>query len=66
MQRTTPVRKPNSYTSDLLTWSETPPTDSPANVTGSDNRSCQPADKISKVLHGGQVTEEEARSLEKA
>ncbi|KAI9117092.1 hypothetical protein K1719_012091 [Acacia pycnantha] len=65
MQRTTPVRKPNSSTSDLLTWSETPPTDSPTTVTGSSSRSRQPADKISKVLHGGQVTEEEARSLEK-
>ncbi|XP_028755150.1 uncharacterized protein LOC114749843 [Neltuma alba] len=63
MQRSTPVRKPNTSTSDLLTWSEAPPTDSSATVTGL--RSRQPSDKISKVLHGGQVTEDEARSLEK-
>ncbi|XP_054805971.1 uncharacterized protein LOC129308690 [Prosopis cineraria] len=65
MHRSTPVRKPNTSTSDLLTWSETPPTGSSTTVTGSGSRSHQPADKISKVLHGGQVTEEEARSLEK-
>ena len=90
MERTTPVRKPNASTSDLLTWSETPP---PAAAVSA-NRSLQvslsqhsfyyhfsffivclkftlslnsqPADKISKVLHGGQLTDEEARTLEKA
>lgn len=30
MERTTPVRKPHTSTADLLTWSETPPSDSPA------------------------------------
>ncbi|KAF7839959.1 annexin D2-like [Senna tora] len=36
-----------------------------ATVSGSGYRSRQPSDKIGKVLHGGQVTEEEAQSLEK-
>lgn len=30
MERSTPVRKPYTSTADLLTWSETPPADSPA------------------------------------
>lgn len=30
MERNTPVRKPHTSTADLLTWSETPPPDSPA------------------------------------
>ncbi|KAI4317257.1 hypothetical protein L6164_025143 [Bauhinia variegata] len=69
MQKNTPVRKPHTNTSDLLTWSEVPPVDSAATVSGSGNRSAsrsnQPPDKISKVLHGDQVTDEEAESLVK-
>ncbi|XP_020211742.1 uncharacterized protein LOC109796479 [Cajanus cajan] len=61
MQRGTPVRKPNASTSDLLTWSETPPPDS-----ASATRSGQPSDRISKVLHGGQLTDEEAQTLSKS
>lgn len=61
MERNTPVRKPHTSTADLLTWSEVPPSESPATVSGA--RSHQPSDKISKVLHGGQLTDEEAQSL---
>ncbi|XP_027335612.1 uncharacterized protein LOC113849712 isoform X2 [Abrus precatorius] len=64
MQRGTPVRKPHTSTSDLLTWSETPPPESTA--TASANRSRQPSDRISKVLHGGQLTDEEAQTLAKS
>ncbi|XP_071711813.1 uncharacterized protein [Rutidosis leptorrhynchoides] len=60
-------RKPNASTSDLLTWSETP---SPVNkssgavkVSANGSRSHQPSDGISKTLFGGQITEEEAESL---
>ncbi|KAJ0988607.1 hypothetical protein J5N97_006963 [Dioscorea zingiberensis] len=49
-------RHPRS-TADLLTWSETPPTN-PAPP-----RPIQPAGGVGKVLFGGQVTEEEAASL---
>ncbi|XP_054788896.1 uncharacterized protein LOC129294494 isoform X1 [Prosopis cineraria] len=63
MERTTPVRKPHSSTADLLTWSETPPSDSPA--PGSAARSHQPSDGIRKVVFGGQVTDEEVESLNK-
>ncbi|XP_015890640.2 uncharacterized protein LOC107425198 [Ziziphus jujuba] len=62
MERATPVRKPHTDTSDLLTWTEVPPS-SPATPTT--HRSHQPSDGIKKVLHGGQVTEEEAQSLNK-
>ncbi|KAF5456179.1 hypothetical protein F2P56_025686 [Juglans regia] len=63
MERSTPVRKPHTSTADLLTWSENPPTDSPA--VGSAVRSHQPSDGISKVVFGGQVTDEEVESLNK-
>ncbi|KAJ6774369.1 N-LYSINE METHYLTRANSFERASE [Salix purpurea] len=66
MERNPPVRKPHTSTADLLTWSETPPPDSPS--VGSaplSTRSHQPSDGISKVVFGGQVTEEEFESLNK-
>ncbi|KAJ1386833.1 hypothetical protein SESBI_40455 [Sesbania bispinosa] len=59
MERTTPVRKPHTSTADLLTWSETPPADSPAPPSSA------PSDGISKVVFGGQVTDEEVESLNK-
>ncbi|GKV23403.1 hypothetical protein SLEP1_g33138 [Rubroshorea leprosula] len=65
MDRATPVRKPHTSTADLLTWSETPPSASPASAPRSSARSQKPSDKISKVVFGGQVTEEEAESLNK-
>ena len=34
MERNTPVRKPHTSTADLLTWSEVPPSESPATVSG--------------------------------
>lgn len=64
--RGTPVRKPHTSTADLLTWSENPPADSSA--TGSSARpvrNVQPSDGISKVVFGGQVTDEEVESLMK-
>ncbi|KAJ1377340.1 hypothetical protein SESBI_48995 [Sesbania bispinosa] len=67
MQGTTPVRKSHTSTSDLLTWSEVPPPDSALTVNSSGgSRSRQPSDRISKVLHGGQLTEEEAQTLSKS
>ncbi|KAL6227764.1 PREDICTED: uncharacterized protein LOC101298458 [Fragaria vesca subsp. vesca] len=60
----TPVRKPRRDTADMLTWQEVPRSDSPATAP-SKHRSHQPSDGISKVLHGGQITEEEAQSLNK-
>ncbi|XP_027077313.1 uncharacterized protein [Coffea arabica] len=67
MERVTPARKPHTSTADLLTWSEAPPSDSStsasANVSRSATRPQQPADGIGKVVFGGQITDEEAESL---
>ncbi|XP_047957278.1 uncharacterized protein LOC125202844 [Salvia hispanica] len=63
MERSTPVRKPHTSTADLLTWSENPPEISPAPPSAA--RSHQPSDGISKVVFGGQVTDEEVESLNK-
>ncbi|XP_076882230.1 uncharacterized protein LOC143530629 [Bidens hawaiensis] len=63
MTSNTPVRKPHTSTADLLTWSETPPADS--TLTAPATRSHQPSDGISKVVFGGQVTDEEVESLNK-
>ncbi|CAL1390418.1 unnamed protein product [Linum trigynum] len=67
MDRSTPVRKPHTSTADLLTWPETPPPESPslASAPRSAARSHQPSDGISKVVFGGQVTDEESDSLNK-
>ncbi|XP_058222200.1 uncharacterized protein LOC131332136 [Rhododendron vialii] len=65
MERTTPVRKPHTSTADLLVWSEIPPADTPADAPRSNARSHQPSDGISKVVFGGQVTDEEVESLNK-
>ncbi|XP_057970551.1 uncharacterized protein LOC131159555 [Malania oleifera] len=62
MERATPVRKTHTSTSDLLTWPEGSPAASPASPAA---RSHQPSDGISKVVFGGQVTDEEAESLMK-
>ncbi|XP_043721589.1 uncharacterized protein LOC122669033 isoform X2 [Telopea speciosissima] len=70
MERTTPVRKPHTSTADLLTW----PENSPAEYSAAESatsalragiRDHQPSSRISKVLSGGQVTDEEAESLNK-
>ncbi|KAK2443739.1 hypothetical protein P8452_21904 [Trifolium repens] len=60
----TPVRKPHTNTSDLLTWSEVPPPQSSPAVSAT--RSRQPSDRISKVLTSDQLTEEEAQTLAKS
>ncbi|KAD4386190.1 hypothetical protein R6Q59_009441 [Mikania micrantha] len=67
MEKNTPVRKPHTSTADLLTWSENPPADSLATgaAARSSVRSHQPSDGISKVVFGGQVTDEEVESLNK-
>ncbi|KAM0833896.1 hypothetical protein ACQ4PT_063959 [Festuca glaucescens] len=66
MERPAPVRKSHTNTADLLAWPEgaqhelvdaaTPP---------SNRRPHQPSEAIHKVVFGGQVTEEEAESLNK-
>ncbi|KAM6563812.1 hypothetical protein CsatB_023810 [Cannabis sativa] len=66
MEKTTPVstvRKPNSSTSDLLTWTEASPSSASTAPPTSAPRSHQPSDGMKKVLHGGQVTDDEAQSL---
>lgn len=63
MERNVAVRKPHTSTADLLTWKEGPPSASPPSA--SSHRPHQPSDKISKVLFGGQVSQEEAESLMK-
>ncbi|GAV83090.1 DUF4057 domain-containing protein [Cephalotus follicularis] len=63
MERNQQERKPNVSNSDLLTWSESSSSDSIATASGT--RSHQPSDRIGKVLFGGQVTDEEADSLNK-
>lgn len=57
------MRKPHTSTADLLTWSE----NSPASVPEprSSNRHSQTSDGISKVVFGGQVTDEELESFNK-
>ncbi|KAK9163032.1 hypothetical protein Syun_003934 [Stephania yunnanensis] len=70
MERSTPVRKSHTSTADLLTWPEKPisdsiPSESAASGARLAARSHQPPDEISKVLFGGQVTDEEAESLTK-
>ncbi|CAI9109443.1 OLC1v1009265C1 [Oldenlandia corymbosa var. corymbosa] len=62
MERVTPARNPHSSTADLLTWSESPQS---ASSPRSASRPQQGADGIGKVLFGGQITEEEAESLNK-
>ncbi|KAM7276556.1 hypothetical protein ACFE04_018422 [Oxalis oulophora] len=63
---TTATRKPHVSTSDLLTWSESPHSASPTTASPTARNSHQPSDKISKVVFGGQVTEDEAQSLNKS
>ncbi|GMH00138.1 hypothetical protein Nepgr_001977 [Nepenthes gracilis] len=60
MERSNPVRKPHTSTADLLTWSETPPV---TDCSSRSVRNVQPSDGISKVVFGGQVTDEEVESL---
>ncbi|CAM8983340.1 unnamed protein product [Rhodiola kirilowii] len=65
MDRNRQVRKHHS-TADLLTWSEAPLTAvSSTPASRSAVRSHQPSDGISKVVFGGQVTDEEVESFNK-
>lgn len=66
MERPAPVRKSHTSTADLLTWPEGAPQEPAAGATPPPNRRPhQPSEAISKVVFGGQVTEEEAESLNK-
>ncbi|XP_020104315.1 uncharacterized protein LOC109721238 [Ananas comosus] len=64
MERSAPVRNPHTSTADLLTWKEAPP-ESEAAAAGGSQRPHQPSEAIRKVVFGGQVSEEEAESLNK-
>ncbi|EPS71861.1 hypothetical protein M569_02899 [Genlisea aurea] len=63
MEKSAHVRKTYASTADLLTWTENPPEISHAPPSSA--RSHQPSDGISKVVFGGQVTDEEVESLNK-
>ncbi|PWZ40181.1 hypothetical protein Zm00014a_035532 [Zea mays] len=66
MERPAPVRKSHMSTADLLIWPEGAPQESPAGATPPSNRRPhQPSEALRKVVFGGQVTEEEAESLNK-
>ncbi|KAK4757962.1 hypothetical protein SAY87_019263 [Trapa incisa] len=67
MERSTPVRKSHTNTADLLTWSETPLPDPPAPGSASSRSGARPHQPsgVSRVVFGGQVTDEEAESLNK-
>jgi len=66
MERPAPVRKSHTSTADLLIWPEGAPQESPAGATPPSNRRPhQPSEALRKVVFGGQVTEEEAESLNK-
>ncbi|KAG9135269.1 hypothetical protein Leryth_015174 [Lithospermum erythrorhizon] len=61
MERATPVRNSHTATADLLSWSETPQKNTSSAVPhGGSN---QPSAGISKVLFGGQISDQEAESL---
>ncbi|URE09274.1 hypothetical protein MUK42_23604 [Musa troglodytarum] len=60
MERSAPTRKPLASTADLLTWTEAPPQDPAASASRQPH---QPTDGVSKVVFGGQITEEEAESI---
>ncbi|KAG8099329.1 hypothetical protein GUJ93_ZPchr0013g37226 [Zizania palustris] len=66
MERPAPVRKSHTSTADLLTWPEGAIQELAAGATPPPNRRPhQPSEAISKVVFGGQVTEEEFESLNK-
>ncbi|KZV53752.1 hypothetical protein F511_00018 [Dorcoceras hygrometricum] len=56
-------RRPHTSTSDLLTWSDTTAADTEYSASRSTPRPNQPSDGITKVLFGGQITQEEAEIL---
>ena len=64
MDRNPPVRKSHTSTSDLLTWSETPPP-APEQTTPTSRRTLKPPGGISPVMFGAQLSAEEAESLNK-
>ncbi|KAE8709462.1 putative Nitric oxide synthase-interacting protein [Hibiscus syriacus] len=66
MEKSIPVRKSGHSTADILTWAEAPVSaSSSATAPGhrSSARSNQPSDGVSKVVFGGQVTDDEDQSL---
>uniref|UniRef100_A0ACD5UKA4 Uncharacterized protein n=1 Tax=Avena sativa TaxID=4498 RepID=A0ACD5UKA4_AVESA len=66
MERPAPVRKSHTNTADLLAWPEGAQQELVDAATPPPNRRPhQPSEAIHKVVFGGQVTEEEAESLNK-
>ncbi|KAK1678668.1 hypothetical protein QYE76_039516 [Lolium multiflorum] len=66
MERPAPVRKSHTNTADLLAWPEGAQHElADAATPPSNRRPHQPSEAIHKVVFGGQVTEEEAESLNK-
>lgn len=66
MERPAPVRKSHTNTADLLAWPEGAQPELVDGATPPPNRRPhQPSEAIHKVVFGGQVTEEEAESLNK-
>ncbi|GAB2236090.1 hypothetical protein Droror1_Dr00027825 [Drosera rotundifolia] len=65
MHKRTPSRNPHASTADLLSWPESQPTQPPQPPASapSGSRSHQPPGGVSKVVFGGEVTDEEAQDL---
>ncbi|KAB8092033.1 hypothetical protein EE612_017781 [Oryza sativa] len=67
MERPAPVRKSHTSTADLLAWPQQQhqPDGHAASTPSPARRPHQPSEALRKVVFGGQVTEEEAESLNK-
>uniref|UniRef100_J3LPC6 DUF4057 domain-containing protein n=1 Tax=Oryza brachyantha TaxID=4533 RepID=J3LPC6_ORYBR len=68
MDRAAPVRKSHTSTADLLAWPQQQqhnPAAHAASTPSPARRPHQPSEALRKVVFGGQVTEEEAESLNK-
>ncbi|WCJ31874.1 hypothetical protein M5689_013325 [Euphorbia peplus] len=60
-----PVKDPHASTADLLTWTEGLPVDTPSAASTQRSHDHWPAGKMSKVLYGGQATDEETETFNK-
>ncbi|KAL9252078.1 hypothetical protein AKJ16_DCAP00304 [Drosera capensis] len=66
MHRRTPSRNPHASTADLLSWPESQPPQPPqppVSAAAAGSGSHQPPGGVSKVVFGGEVTDEEAQDL---
>ena len=59
--RATPVQKPHTSTSDMLTWSEAPSAEIPSAATAA--RASQPTDGVGTVLFDGQIIDGNVENL---